>query len=408
MMKFVRRHRLLLLLTVCGVILITAFALVFHTAIRWRLDLAGAFLRGVLYPVPAAPAGTGWDEGSGLRSAVQSDTAKNAPEKEEVPSGLPTSVVLSPPEFDPAVDIQDWNNCGPATLALGLRMYGWKGDQFTVSREIKPQQTDKNVSIDELANYVNTQATNLRAVWRVNNSSLTIRQFLAAGYPVIIEEAFKLEQAFWPNDDLWAAHYLLITGYDEISSSWIVQDSYYGPNRKLPMSVLEQSWQPFNRVMLVIYDAQDESTVHGIWGPDWDEGASWQRAEEAQRAVVQSDEKDAFAWFNLGSDLLAQRKMAEADQAFDRAEEIGLPQRMLRYQFGPLEAAYGAKEAENLIRLTNAALDRTPNSEELLYWKGMAYLLTGQNEAATRLFRRALDAHPGFEPALLALEAPGK
>ncbi len=48
----------------------------------------------------------------------------------------------------------------------------------------------------------------------------------------------------------------------------------------------------------------------------------------------------------------------------------GLPQRMLRYQFGPFLAYFNALRTEDLLALTDYALDRTANSEEALLWRG--------------------------------------
>jgi hypothetical protein len=46
------------------------------------------------------------------------------------------------------------NNCGPASLALYLRYYGWQGDQFTISELLKPRREDRNVNVEELVYYV--------------------------------------------------------------------------------------------------------------------------------------------------------------------------------------------------------------------------------------------------------------
>lgn len=401
-MGILKRHRVFLLAAIGGILLILAAA--FLPGMAWRWDRVSAYLRGIMHPADAVPIVAEEEKTSSLDAWILAPVAGStplAPSSEE--SALPTSVKLTPPAFDWSKDIQDWNNCGPATLALALRMYGWKGDQFTVSAVIKPLQTDKNVSIDELASYVNTQTEDLRAAYRVDGSIELIKQFIYAGYPVIIEESFRLEQAFWPNDDLWAAHYLLVTGYDDNKSFLTVQDSFYGPNRVLPMSTLEQTWKPFNRLMMIVYPVDEEDKINKVWGTDWNVTENWNHALDTARAEIQENLKDAYAWFNLGSDLLALQKDAEASEAFSRARQLGLPQRMLRYQFGPLAAAYNTGNARDLIVLANFALDRTPNSEEALYWKGMAYLLTNQQDAARRSFERALEAHPGYEPALSAL-----
>lgn len=404
-MRSFKRRWILFLLPAAAVLLAVSAA--FLPGMAWRMDRVSVFLRGVLHPAGVMPAASADEPASSLDSWVFSPLKSTETPRQVQPETV-SSVTLPAPEFDLSKDIQDWNNCGPATLALALRMYGWKGDQFTISRVVKPLQTDKNVSLDELAGFVNLHTDGLKAAYRVNGSIALLKQFLAAGYPVIIEESFRLEQGFWPEDDLWAAHYLLVTGYVDSTSSLIVQDSYYGPNRIMKMDVLEQTWVPFNRVMMVIYPPAEEKTVSQVWGEDWNTGTNWTRAMDAARMELQQDPRDAFAWFNLGADLLALRRSDEAAQAFDRAREIGLPQRMLRYQFDPLAAAYETGNAQDLIVLANYALDRTPNSEEALYWKGMAYLLTDQPDAARRSFERALEAHPGYEPASAALGSMGQ
>jgi hypothetical protein len=58
---------------------------------------------------------------------------------------------------------------------------------------------------------------------------------LAANYPVMVESVTSLnpDDALGPNDDLWAAHYLLLTGYDDTKQEFTVQDSYRGPDDHL-------------------------------------------------------------------------------------------------------------------------------------------------------------------------------
>ncbi len=106
---------------------------------------------------------------------------------------------------------QDVNNCGPTTLAMYLRFYGWKGDQATIASLVKPKKEDRNVNVEELAAYMITEVPGLEVQYRVGGDTETLKRLLAAGFPVMIEETFMMEESYWPNGDRWAGHYLLVT-----------------------------------------------------------------------------------------------------------------------------------------------------------------------------------------------------
>ena len=82
------------------------------------------------------------------------------------------------------------------------------------------------------------------------------------------------------------------------------------------------------------------------------------------------------------------------------------PSACCRYQFGPLEAAYATGNADDLFLLSNYALDRTPNSEEALTWKGWAFMLNKQDASARSSFQRALEVHPNDAAAMKGLRSP--
>lgn len=316
---------------------------------------------------------------------------------------LPASVVLPAPAFNPRKDYQDWNNCGPATLALGLRYWGWKGDQFTISDVVRPKRQDKNVNIEELAQYVNQNTDGLQAEVRMGGDEALLKTLIAGGYPVIIEESFKLEKPAWPGDDLWAGHYLLLTGYDEQSQRFIVQDSYYGADKHISFNDLANNWQAFNNLFLVIFPKSDLQKVLVLLGEDWPVDANFKRTTFTLQNQLLSDPNNSFAWFNLGSTLVAQQDYASAALAFDKARALGLPSRMLRYQFGPLIAAYQTGDMNDLAQLADYALKITPDSEEALLWKGWSYQLAGDRLSAISLFNKALEVHPGYQEAEKAL-----
>jgi tetratricopeptide (TPR) repeat protein len=304
----------------------------------------------------------------------------------------------------PAYEKQDINNCGPATLSMYLKYYGWEGDQFTISDLIKPIAQDRNVNVEELDHYVRNYAGWLQTIYRVGGDIDLLKQLVAAGIPVMIEESFTFEESYWPNDDKWAGHYFLITGYDDQRLSFVGQDSFYGADRWVSYDLVQQQWQSFNYVYTIIFLPTQEEIVKSILGEQWDRDVNRQFALEKARQETIDQPENIFAWFNLGSNLVYFAEYREATQAFDRAREIGWPQRMLRYQFTPFMAYFHSLKNEDLKVLVEYALDRTPNSEEALLWKGWGMYRGGNKQEALDLFLSALEAHPGYEDALYAID----
>jgi tetratricopeptide (TPR) repeat protein len=169
-------------------------------------------------------------------------------------------------------------------------------------------------------------------------------------------------------------------------------------------AMMDEYWQPFNRIYVLIYLPAQEDTVKDLLGPDWDEDENRQRALETAQAEIEADPEDAFAWFNLGTNLLYFEAYQEATEAYDQARTIGLPQRMLRYQFGPFFAYFHAGRNQDVLTLAEYALERTPNSEEALLWHGWALYRDGDLYGAIADFNAALEANPNYQDAQYALD----
>jgi tetratricopeptide (TPR) repeat protein len=286
---------------------------------------------------------------------------------------------------------------------MALRYFGWEGTQFDISDIVKPKRPDRNVNPEELAYYVNNYAGWLRAIYRVNGDAARLKALISAGFPVIIEETFRFEEPYWLHDDLWAAHYLLLTGYDDAAREFTSQDSFHGENQILPYDELEENWEPFNHLYFIVYLPEEEDEIKGILGEDWEEDSNRKRALAASQKRIQENPDDAFAWFNLGSYLLYFERYDEAADAYDTARNLGLPQRMMRYQFGPFIAYFQSNRIDDLLTLTNYALKITPTSEEALLWYGWAKYREGDYAAARKDWEEALARHPGYADAEYAL-----
>ncbi len=380
--------------------------------LSWRVDIALTYLRGVLdpvkpFPTPADAMALNTQPPTSaptlaptiipnLPTATTPPTATPQPS----PTPIPGSVQLPAPLWEQ----QGANNCGPATLALYLRYYGWAGNQDKIAEVVKPVSEDRNVNPDELVYFVRTHTGWLSAEFRVGGDLQLLKQLIAAGFPVMIEESFFFETPYWPNDDLWAAHYLLVTGYDDSAQTFTGQDSFHGPNQVIAYSTLDSYWQIFNRVYLLVYPPAQEQALKAILGDNWDPDLNRQHALEVSQAETQSQPNNAYTWFNLGSNLVYFERYGEAASAYDTARQIGLYQRMLRYQFGPFFAYFHAGMTNELMAVTEYALERTPNSEEALLWHGWGLYRLGKKAQALADWQKALEYHPGYEDAQYAID----
>jgi tetratricopeptide (TPR) repeat protein len=259
------------------------------------------------------------------------------------------------------------------------------------------------VNVEELDHYVRNYAGWLQTIYRVGGDIDLLKQLIAAGIPVMTEESFAFDESYWPNDDKWAGHYYLLNGYDDQRQAFLGQDSYYGADRWTSYELLEEQWQSFNYVYTVIYYPFQEDIVKSILGENWDRDINRQNALEKARQETIDQPENAFAWFNLGSNLVYFGEYHDATLAFDRAREIGWPQRMLRYQFSPFMAYFHSFRIDDLMILTDYALQRTPNSEEALLWQGWGLYRSGKKMEALESFLQALEARPGYDDALYAI-----
>jgi tetratricopeptide (TPR) repeat protein len=427
-------RRLSLLVVILALIAIAALAAILiyqipsmQDRINWKWDEATTYIRGVVNPVEPIPTAMAYNPDATVpapavldtllhtatptatttplpptagTTAVLTATPVVSPTPTLTPTAIPGKALLPPPAYEK----QGMNNCGPATLTQYLRFYGWQGNQNDIAAVIKPNPDDKNVNVEELVYFARNHAGWLNTEYRVGGNIDLIRKFIAAGIPVMIEEGSANATPSWPNDDQWAGHYLFIHGYDDALKIFTTEDTWLGPNRQVLYSDLDKNWQAFNRVYILIYSPDKEDTVKSILGDDWDVDTNRKNALAQSQADIQKDSNNGLAWFNQGSNQVYFQNYVAAAVSFDKARQLGLPQRMLRYQFTPFIAYFNAGRTDELMTLTDYALSRTPNSEEALLWRGWGLLRQGNKTDAIDSFNKALAAHPGYADALYALD----
>ena len=308
---------------------------------------------------------------------------------------------------------QSWNNCGPATLAMGLSHFDLVLKQEQTAEWLKPDPEDRNVTPAELAAYVE-QETDLRAISRVNGDLDTLRRLLSHGIPVILETGVDPPGEYaWME---WYGHYYLAVAYDE-ENVW-VYDSWLGTEfdeerqervsseegRAIPLAELDSFWRHFNRQYVAIYRPEQAELVASIIGEQLDDQTMWQQTLDINLTELEAEPKNAYLWFNLGNTYIGLGDYESAAKAFDQARQIGLPWRMLWYQFGPYEAYLQVGRYSDVIALADVTLHQRPYFEESYYYRGLAFSAVGDNSSAEQDLRRAVGFNPRFTAAIEALE----
>lgn len=362
---------------------------------------------------PSAPTPT--PEANVGGEALAGDSPTPAPTASPVPVSSPTPTALPLPPYARVDGLpiipQKFNNCGPTNLTIILQHYGLELDQFDVAGVVRPNYEDRNVSPDELVSYV-TGHTSLSAAAYAGGDIGLLRELIAAGFPVIIEKGLEPDEATG-----WMGHYLTVYGYDDITSHFLVRDTYLGPWRGDGIAGYrdtERYWAQFNGTFVVVYPSERAADLAAVLGPAFaDPAAMWSVAAESARRTIALVPDDAFAWFNLGTNLTELAALGDdslytaAAAAFDQARLLGLPARMLWYQFGPYEAYLAEGRYADVLALAEATLagQGGRNVEETYYYQGAAHVMAGDADAARSAFGRAAELNPDSPVGLAARAA---
>lgn len=327
-----------------------------------------------------------------------SPTPNVSPMPSWTPEILPTQVAL-PKQVkleDVKYEQQGWNNCGPTTMTMALSYYGWQNNQDVAANWMKPNIEDKNVSPWQMVRFVNDQ-TGLSALYRYGGTTTVLKQLLAAGFPVVIEESIN------PAHDDWMGHYVLLIGYDDYGQHFLTFDSFLGYNqgdgRPSPYSTFDEHWRHFNRVFMVVYQPTREAELRAALGDYVEPTYGYETALAKARSEAEQQRDDKWAWFNMGTAYLLLNQPNNAALAFDQAFQQSLPWRMLWYQFGPYEAYFKMGDYNTVRALATATIGTTPYVEESYYWIGMVYAAEGNTTAAIQQFDKALRYNYNFFPA---------
>lgn len=345
--------------------------------------------------IAATPTSTPTEAATAIVSPTPSPTASPTPS----PTPIPQAVLLEGVVWEG----QSHNNCGPANLSMALSYWGWDGDQSVTRAWLRPNDRDRNVMPYEMLEYVQAE-TNLTGVIRYGGDIDTIKKFVAAGLPVVIEKGYVEEV---PQGG-WMGHYGLITAYDDTKNEFLIQDSFTFADYVYSYSRVEKHWQAFNYVYLVIYPPDRQEDVNAILGEHVDETYNLQFA--AQKALAETETQSGrelfFAWYNYGTSLMYLNDYLGSAQAYDRAYGVLQDEfdgynpvwRVTWYQTGPYFAYFYSGRYQDVIDLADLTLSYSfePAIEETWVWRGRAKAALGDTAGAIADFREALKWHPGW------------
>ncbi|OQY26500.1 MAG: hypothetical protein B6I38_11220 [Anaerolineaceae bacterium 4572_5.1] len=338
-------------------------------------------------------------------------TVTNTPHPEITPTITPTPSPTPTPlptlGLLPGIthEYQRWNNCGPANLSMSLSFWGWEGNQYVTAEYLKPNQRDKNVMPHEMVAFVNEE-TDLNALARVGGDLQTLKRFIAAGFPVLIETGFED-----PREDVeftgWMGHYEVVNAYDDVEAKFYIQDSYLGPKISASYEDMESRWRAFNNLYIITYPTEKEAEVMHLLGPHADEIYNFQQAAvKASNEIYALSGRDKyFAWFNRGTNLVALDDYAGAAAAYDEAFSIypqlsqgERPWRMMWYQTGPYWAYFYSGRYYDVLNLASQTIQTAsePTIEESWYWRALAREALGDVSGAIADLEKAVELNENF------------
>lgn len=209
-------------------------------------------------------------------------------------------------------------------------------------------------------------------------------------------------------------HYLTVVGYDDASEEFISLDTFLGPwdgsGRRDSYETVDEFWQMFNHTFILVYPPEDTAKIGAILPTELiDPITMWQQTAVTNQQQTTNQPNNPYIWFNLGSSLthLARLRQdntlyASAAAAFDQARTIGLPWRMLWYQFEPYEAYLANGRTDDIFTLSDAILttEGGQNVEETYLYRSYAYAALGDEANAQAALATALELNPNLATAV--------
>ncbi|HVU14871.1 MAG TPA: C39 family peptidase [Phototrophicaceae bacterium] len=311
------------------------------------------------------------------------------------PAGLPSSARLS--GFTPVYQL--FNRCAAGALTIDLSYYGWKGTYYDTIHYLNPSDDDVAVRMDEMQTFAEMQG--LKAVYRSGGTIDLLKSLVAAGFPVLVKNAYYDGADAFKD---FMGHNRVVMGYDDSKQEFYTFDSLLGngpdnTGRPIAYTDLENRWRIFNRIFLVLYKPEDEARLQQALGNYWDDNYANQMALYQAQQELNGGKPDSYTVFDMGTAEVALGQYDQAAANFDEARKLGLPWRMMWYQYGPFEAYLHVGRYDDVITLARDVIATTDGVEETYYYAALAYEGKGDTTSAINNLKTAIWHNANYQVA---------
>ena len=272
--------------------------------------------------------------------------------------------------------------------------------QSELGRQMRPFQNlqgdndDKTIFTHEFVEWARVYG--FESIARVNGDIELLKTLTANGIPVVVKT--------WLNVDDDIGHFRLVRGFDDERKIIIQDDSYHGPNKRIPYFDFLSMWQPFNYDYILVYTPQQAELVEAIIGLEMDENVSWQNALTRAQNEIELDPINPYPHFNAAT---AHYHLGNYQSSVEEFEKVrnDLPGRMLWYQIEPILAYRELGNYDRVFEIINNILENGNRAfSELYLIRGEIFLAQGRTEDARSEFEKALLYNENYQAAKDALK----
>lgn len=304
----------------------------------------------------------------------------------------------------PPFEKQDLFNDAVTAFSSVLRFFGMVENQYSVSSIIKPDPFDPTLSFDDMSVFLAESAPAYLGISRLNGTPELLQRILQDGFPVMIRLQVKEGLPSWKDDDMWNGRMTVVFGYDSASGTFTLSDPVLGNGIVLSSAEVLERWYPFAREYFVIYPADQEDLLKAALAEDWPAADNLERAAEKFQTDVTMIPDNPFAWLNYARTLSERGEYESALNAFRSADQFGIPQRYLFFDFSPFRTLFNNGAAYEIIDRSNFMIQMNSHCEECWLWNGWGNLLLDDPKKALQSFEKAGEISPNGTEVRYALE----
>ena len=249
---------------------------------------------------------------------------------------------------------QSLNNCGPASVVMALSLFGIEADQEVARLALRGPDLRRGMGPGPVDPWVN-ELYGLRSVSRVNGTVELMKRLVANGFAPMVTQ--------WMQDPSVSriAHWRVVRGYDDDTTSFFVNDPMLGANVPLSYDWFNANWQPFSYRWMVLYEPKDGGRLQQLLGTDWSESGMRDGFYARAKADAYAQDTSA-AWLTYGEAAYQDGWFAESVAAFDRGMQLGSATGVftVRSSYPQALRALGRQNDANAAAATLATLSATP------------------------------------------------